>query len=274
MQTCESLSSLPTGKGNLLNRRATTKNVYVPAAETLGPTAYKKVMDLLSSLLNFAHRQGYIPTNRARDLRSRLGSTNKDAKPILLVHELRKLVFNPAAKYHHFQIWNAIQESYKTHDTGTEVAEALGYTATTVYVYHRKQLEELPLEPWWVFTVLGLYLGARPVELLELKWEDIHWKTGNVSVKNGKNGAGHLMTSRLVPICKEFAPLLHEIQRRSRSSREYILPDCIKNGAVTYQARGWRTWIEPFIENSEDYAPYTLRRTFACLMVCSNFERH
>lgn len=105
--------------------------------------------------------------------------------------------------------------------------------------------------------LIYIYTGCRPVELLDIKSEDVHLKErymiGGVKTEAGKN--------RIIPIHKSIVPL---VEYRLSQNREYLITNKYGNHytRAVYHNSNWNTCMQKLNLN---HAPHDCRYTFAAL---------
>lgn len=94
--------------------------------------------------------------------------------------------------------------------------------------------------------VVATYTGMRFGELYGLRWQDIDFRTGRITVCRSFSGPTKTGKSRTIPIHRELAPTLQEWQRRCPATSEgMVFPIALGRGwGVTRQIIGWRAATE------------------------------
>lgn len=106
-------------------------------------------------------------------------------------------------------------------------------------------------------VLIYIYTGCRPVELLEIKSDDVHLKErymiGGVKTEAGKN--------RIIPIHKAILPL---VEARLRQQRPYLITNKYGNPytRASYSASNWNTCMQKL---KLTHVPHDCRYTFASL---------
>ena len=88
----------------------------------------------------------------------------------------------------------------------------------------QKILDACPDAQWRLLFALSRYGGLRcPSEHLGLKWGDINWEKGRMTVRSPKteHHIGH--DSRLVPLFPELLPYLQEVFEQAEPGTEYVI---------------------------------------------------
>lgn len=105
--------------------------------------------------------------------------------------------------------------------------------------------------------LIYIYTGVRPVELLEIKSEDVHldeqYMVGGVKTEAGKN--------RIIPLCDAIVPL---VERRLAQNRPYLITNKYGNHytRAVYTASNWVTVMGKLNLN---HSPHDCRYTFSAL---------
>lgn len=106
-------------------------------------------------------------------------------------------------------------------------------------------------------VLIYIYTGCRPVELLDIKSEDVHmderYMVGGVKTEAGKD--------RIIPIHKAIVPL---VEYRLKQNRPYLITNKYGNHytRAVYHNSNWNTCMERLKLN---HAPHDCRYTFAAL---------
>ncbi|GAB5444702.1 MAG: hypothetical protein Fues2KO_50510 [Fuerstiella sp.] len=80
-----------------------------------------------------------------------------------------------------------------------------------------------PNTEWQAFLILGRYAGLRlPSEICELKWTDINWKTGLMTIHSPKLQKSGSSGIRQVPLFPQVRTVLQKLW--SENPDEYVLP--------------------------------------------------
>ena len=88
----------------------------------------------------------------------------------------------------------------------------------------QKVLDACPDAQWRLLFALGRYGGLRcPSEHLRLRWCDIHWDRGRITVTSPKTEHHPGGESRVIPIFPELRPYLEEAWEQTDAGTEYVL---------------------------------------------------
>lgn len=92
---------------------------------------------------------------------------------------------------------------------------------------------------WRVIISLARYGGLRcPSEVLSLRWQDIDWQAGRITVASPKTEHHEGKGSRLIPLFPELRYMLQEAKVKAGPNDEYVVSG-YRDKAVT--ERGWRS---------------------------------
>lgn len=113
-----------------------------------------------------------------------------------------------------------------------------------------KILEVCPDLQWKLIFVLTRFGGLRiPSELFQLKWSDIDWDGGKMTVRSPKTEHHKGKASRLVPIFPELRGLLKEAVDANRGKDGFVVPKCqnaVQNFRTTFQKIVKRAGLKPW----------------------------
>lgn len=88
----------------------------------------------------------------------------------------------------------------------------------------QKVLDACPNGRWRLIFALARFGGLRiPSELFALKWSDIHWDDGKMTVHSPKTEHHEGKESRLVPIFPELRPYLEDARELAEPKAEYVI---------------------------------------------------
>ena len=77
---------------------------------------------------------------------------------------------------------------------------------------------------WRLLIALARFGGLRcPSETLELRWGDIDWEKGRMTVRSKKTEHHEGKASREVPIFPELRPFLEEAWEQAEAGQEYVI---------------------------------------------------
>lgn len=103
-----------------------------------------------------------------------------------------------------------------------------------------KLLEACPDLDWRLIVALSRFGGLRcPSEVLSLRWQDIDWATGRVTVTSPKTEHHPGKDTRVIPLFPELRPVLEEAYfDPAREGSVYVVNEKYRRGAMG--PRGWR----------------------------------
>ena len=91
---------------------------------------------------------------------------------------------------------------------------------------------------WRLIISLARYGGLRcPSEVLSLRWQDIDWQAGRITVSSPKTEHHEGKGSRVIPMFPELRGVLQEARAKAETNAEYVV-NGYRDKAVT--ERGWR----------------------------------
>ncbi len=96
----------------------------------------------------------------------------------------------------------------------------------------RAILAACPDDHWRAIVVLSRFAGLRcPSEIVRLRWTDVNWERGRLTVRSPKTAAleGHAV--RVVPIAPELEPILLSLFSDAKPGEEYVAPRLRDAGA-------------------------------------------
>lgn len=122
--------------------------------------------------------------------------------------------------------------------------------------------------------------GLRPCELWRMKWSDVDFEVGTITVESSKTGQGTELVYRVVPLSKELADILQRQPRRPNGLIFGKTPDERKGHCSTAKARGCKdgvvflgdyrfAWkvkkaaVAAGLPNPDKVIPYALRHSAA-----------
>lgn len=92
---------------------------------------------------------------------------------------------------------------------------------------------------WRLIISLARFGGLRcPSEVLSLRWQDIDWKAGRITVRSPKTEHHEGKGSRVIPLFPELRGLLEEAKAAARPNAEHVV-NGYREKAIT--DRGWRS---------------------------------
>lgn len=193
-----------------------------------------------------------IVTMRAQDLQDVFTAASSKSKTT--VGNMRAIVRG---------MWNyAIMNEYTDNDITQHLVFDATESGTPIHTrFTEKEINALWDALWTINNVdivlIYIYTGLRPVELLEIKSEDVHlderYMTGGV-----KTDAG---IDRIVPIHEVIVPL---IEYRLKQNRPYLITNKFGNHytRAVYHNSNWNTVMQRM---NLEHCPHDGRYTFAAL---------
>lgn len=97
----------------------------------------------------------------------------------------------------------------------------------------RAILAARPDDQWRAIVALSRYAGLRcPSEIVPLRWGDVNWERGRLTVRSPKtaNHEGH--AARVVPIAPGLRPILQDLFDRAEVGVEAVVPRCAMRGSI------------------------------------------
>jgi hypothetical protein len=107
-------------------------------------------------------------------------------------------------------------------------------------------LKACPNREWRLLFSLGRFGGLRiPSELTELRWSDVNWEAGKMTIRSPKTAhhVGH--ESRIVPMFPELRSILGECFDAAPDGAEFIFDGRIRDGNANL-----RTQLERIVERA------------------------
>jgi integrase len=104
-----------------------------------------------------------------------------------------------------------------------------------------KVLDACPDHHWRIIVGLSRYGGLRcPSEVLSLRWQDVNWEIGRISVPSPKmEHLGPEKAVRVIPLFPELRPILMEAFEAAPEGAEYVVDERFRRAAVG--SDGWRS---------------------------------
>lgn len=151
-----------------------------------------------------------------------------------------------------------------------KVPEVLSENQAKEFLLQAKELEH----EWYPIWCMALLTGCRNGELYALKWQDISFENGLITIQRSYNCRSKILKStksgdyRNIPINQDLEVFLKELKLRSKDS-EFVLPRLVpwKRGQ---QARELRTFLKGIGLPSVRF--HTLRASF-CTMLLSQGQK-
>ncbi len=87
-------------------------------------------------------------------------------------------------------------------------------------------LDKCPDDQWRAIITLSRYAGLRcPSEIVGLRWGDVNWDRGRLTVRSPKTaGHGEAHAVRVVPIAPELRPILMRLFEQAEPGAESVVP--------------------------------------------------
>ncbi|MFN9993003.1 MAG: tyrosine-type recombinase/integrase [Phycisphaerales bacterium] len=86
-------------------------------------------------------------------------------------------------------------------------------------------LDACPDQQWRAIIGLSRYAGLRcPSEVVALRWGDIHWDKGRMTVRSPKTAHHEGHASRIVPISPELRAILHDLFDQASVGEDAVVP--------------------------------------------------
>ena len=139
-----------------------------------------------------------------------------------------------------------------------------------------KVLNSLPNAQWRLMFALARYGGMRcPSEVLSLRWRDVDWETGKLTVTSPKTEHHDGGDSRLVPLFPELRPYLQDCFELAEDGTEYVVTQYRKMDTSystllkkKLRAAGLPTWPKPW-QNLRSTRETELVERFPIHVVCA-----
>ena len=94
-------------------------------------------------------------------------------------------------------------------------------------------LEACPDHHWRVIVSLSRFGGLRcPSEVLSLRWQDVNWETGRVTVRSPKTEHFADKASRVIPLFPELRGVLMEAFDLAPEGAEYVVDERFRKAAM------------------------------------------
>lgn len=89
----------------------------------------------------------------------------------------------------------------------------------------RAILAACPDDQWRAIVALSRFAGLRcPSEVVALRWADVNWERGRLTVRSPKTAGHEGHAVRIVPIAPELRPILHDLFDRAEVGAEAVVP--------------------------------------------------
>ncbi len=228
------------------------------------PIPFRRLAEEYEAALD-ATRRGRIGDDRAR-IRGWIDVFgDQDARTITsdqverAIHALQRKNYKPATIHRHFTVLKAIlNRALALKQVRAEISQRVKlpkYDNQIVrYLSSRQEealLDSLPAR-YRPIVVVALNTGLRQGELLRLRWQDIDWDIGMITVHQTKSGKPHR-----VPMNSKVQTILNELKNPDEPhSQDRIFPHHLKHLRRVFQKAVKNAGLEPF-------RFHDLRHTFA-----------
>jgi len=102
-----------------------------------------------------------------------------------------------------------------------------------------KLLDACPSRDWRLITALSRYGGMRcPSEVLSLRWQDVDWERGRLTVTSPKTEHHPGKGTRVIPLFPELRPILEEAFEAAPVGAIYVVDE--KHRKASMGKAGWR----------------------------------
>jgi len=110
----------------------------------------------------------------------------------------------------------------------TDLKSAIWANPSRFYFVSREEtgkvIDACPDAQWRLLVALSRYGGLRcPSEHLALRWADVHWGEGRVTVRSPKTEHHAGGESRVIPLFPELRPHLEEAFEQAETGAEYVI---------------------------------------------------
>ncbi len=189
------------------------------------------------------------------------------SRRVFTVEELRGLVSDKARLRPGLDYQKTVAAVAKADDDKQAAAKALKVSLATIY--NRLNAGAPGDDPWWLYTALGIYTGARPTEVRNMAWEHIDWHNGDILLPADHPG-NKTGVERRIPIFAELRAIL-EARRKPKSSGP-ILPKEIVEMREDTATRAFQSYVERCGFDSKGRGPHTLRHNCGALLTACGVQ--
>ncbi len=137
----------------------------------------------------------------------------------------------------------AVKKKLIVQNPFAEVSEvAVGLPNTKRFISHEETTALMAASDlmWQTIIALARYGGLRcPSEVASLRWEDIDWNSGRMTVTSPKTEHHEGKETRVLPIFPELAPVLAAAFEAAEDGAVYVIGGNVRAKAL--QPRGWRS---------------------------------
>lgn len=191
------------------------------AAAVIKPTtraAYKQATDSLRGHFGNDTLLELLTTEQAEGWRKAISEAGLAVATVAKRVRVAKGVFRKAVK------WKLIASS----PFGDLRAGSQSNPERTFYVTPETItaiLAACPDDQWRAIVALSRYAGVRcPSEILALRWGDVNWERGRLTVRSPKTEADEGHAVRVVPIARELRPILLALFEQAEPGTEAVVP--------------------------------------------------
>ena len=180
--------------------------------------AYKQAIDsLLEHFAGATQLQAIGPQGADRWRRTIAGSGLAPATVAKRVH-VAKAIFRKAVK------WGMIPMSpFADLRAGSQANPDRAYYVAADTI--QKVLAACSDRQWRAIIALSRFAGLRcPSEIVELRWGDVNWERGRLTVRSPKTAGHEGHAVRLVPIAPELRPILQDLFDEAEPGIEWVVP--------------------------------------------------
>ncbi len=197
--------------------------------------------------------------------------TDTKSKPVFTVAELRTLLSDESQLAGHRERQRVVDAVAEHKGDKRAAAKALKVHLATVY----NQLNQEPTteDPWWLYTAMAVYLGARPTEVRHIRWSHIDWHNMDVVLPADHPG-NKTNTERRIPILGELAEILRD---RKQEGDDCILGDSVSGiredtATKAFQAYVGRCGVSVQDKTKRNRGPHSLRHNCGALLTACGFQ--
>lgn len=189
------------------------------------------------------------------------------SRAVFTVDELRKLV-SEESRWRLQRDYDATMRALEAADGDRrEAARALKCHLATVY--NRLNAGPQGEDPWWLYSMLGVYTGCRPTEVRHLAWGMIDWHNGDVVLPADHPG-NKTKTERRFELFDELLDVLRERYRVGATGP--ILPAAIADVREDTATKAFQAYARRCGVDSKGRGPHTLRHNCGALMTAMRLE--
>jgi integrase len=204
------------------------------AAASVKPStraAYKQTTDSLRALLGAATPLSEITQAHADDWRKSIaepvtvkGDDGKETTKQLAPATVAKRVHVARAVFKRAVRWGLIPSSpFADLRAGSQSNPDRAFYVAPEAI--RAILLACPDDQWRAILALSRYAGLRcPSEIVALRWGDVNWERGRLTVRSPKTAGHECHAVRVVPIAPELRPILQDLFDRAEPGTEVVVP--------------------------------------------------